>query len=121
MKTKILILVLVVSALFATWVIYRVFHNSQPTVIAIPDATKAWRYHHLDTDFSANNAGLYVAVDGNIEGEAIFNIPGVTNLLHTGPVHMVIKESEYWGSSVVLSYSPSNVTSGNLRVTINIK
>ncbi len=113
-----LVLLLLVALGYAA---YRLLHHSPPTLKLISDASKPWKYNHIDEDLSIYNAGLHVAVDGEINGNAEFYLESFKYELHAGHVHFEINEPEWWCSTVDLAYKPTNVTSGNLQVVVNIQ
>jgi hypothetical protein len=88
--------------------------------VRVEDVTRPWKMTHRDLAGSLVSGEAWVQIKGQLDGDAVFKTWLGTIPLKAGLVDRVVSAHEYWCSVIEMEYVPSNVTKGNLTISVAI-
>jgi hypothetical protein len=116
--------IVVISAALIWFFILRV---PPPSIVTLDDCSKTWHFTHRSSFLYTEQ--LSVHVRGHLDGHALFYVSTYDRFvdqsqpkeLGPGDVDFTYSALEWWCGSCTVLYKPTDVTSGNLKVTIQIQ
>ena len=123
MKKKLIIALLLTTALLfgVGWI--ALFYESGPTVLTVPDVTSPWQHKHVDFEskvFFFKGERLTAQARGQLDGTAKLSCGGHSEIIGPGEISFKTTSPEWWCEWCDISYEPIDVKTGTLEIEVNI-